>query len=926
MASRPSVRSTSFGSRLRAWRLTPQIGVGLVSLLAPIVLFSLLTRESSGPEAMATASEGAKPEWARTGKRPGLVPNDWFHLQRAFPGTEIAPDARREAVEAARAMTAAAAAAGAAAADGGGPRGGGGWELAGPTNIGGRITAIAPLPGGATIFVGAAAGGVFRSTDSGANWTPVFDEVGPYSIGAMTHGADGAIWVGTGEANASGDSFAGDGLYRSTDGGDTWEFRGLPASRHIGRVAAHPSDPSRLYVAAMGALFSKNPERGVYRTTNAGSSWDRVLFVNDSTGAVDVVVDPTNPQRVYAATWERIRRPSNRRVGGFGSGIHRSTDGGTTWQLLAGGLPAPAANRGRIGLAIAASNPQVLYAIYADDPGNFAGLYKSTNGGDTWTRTSDGTLSGMYSGFGWYFGNVRVSPTDANRVFAVGLDDYRSTNGGSSWSFITSGVHVDHHDLWIDPSNTQRLLAACDGGLYRSTNGGSSWSFISGLPIAQFYAGTIDPSQPERLYGGLQDNSTTRTLTGAIDDWDIIYFGDGFYTLVDPRDSNVIFAEYQYGGLGKSNDGGFGWSDATSGISGSDRRNWSTPVVFDPVNPDRMYYGTYRLYRTTNGASSWSVVSSDLTGGPGGGSLPYGTITTIVVAPSNTQRLYVGTDDARVWTSTNGGGAWINVSAGLPNRWVTRVMVDPVDPAVAYVTLSGYRQDIATAHVYRTTNAGATWTAIDGNLPDAPVNAIIVDPDLPSTLYVGSDVGVFVTRDLGASWDVLDPALPPTAIFDLTLHAPTRSLVAATHGRSMYRIELPATTGVGDDGAGGAGGGAGPAGGLNAARPSLAAPFPNPVSLQAAGVVRFSGSVARGAAAEISVLDVSGRVVRRLAATRDDAASGLAASDLAESGRDRVEAAFDLRDDGGRAIPHGVYFARLSSGGGAVTQRVVVSP
>lgn len=849
--------------------------------MAALVLTGLISLIGWVPADLSgdRAPEGEKGE----GKR---YPSEWFLVQRTWPGREIPPESRSLALEQARALR-----------DLAGERGtrGSAWSLAGPTNIGGRITAISSSSGGARIFAGAAAGGVFRSTDSGVTWVPVFDAVGVPSIGALAQDPSNpnTVYAGTGEANSSGDSFDGEGLFRSEDGGDTWSPLGLEATRHIARVVIDPTDTNRLFVAAMGRLFSPNSERGVYRSTNGGVSFDRVLFVSDTTGCSDVVLDPSNPSRVYAAMWERIRRPKARRVGGVTSGIHRSTDGGNTWSLLAGGLPAPANNVGRIGLAISASNPQVIYAIYADDPGNFLGLWKSTNGGDSWTRTNDGALGGMFSSYGWYFANVRVSPTDANRVFALGLDVWRSTNGGSSWSTISSGVHVDQHDLWIDPSATTRMVLGSDGGAYRTTNTGSTWAKAQGLPISQFYAGTIDPSNPERLYGGLQDNGTVRTMTGALDDWEEIYGGDGFYCLVDPRNSNHIYAEYQYGGLGKSTDGGFNFNDATTGINGADRRNWSTPVVMDPENPDRLFYGTYRLWRSTNAAATWSAVSGDLTGGPGGGNLVFGTITTIAVAPSDGQRLYVGTDDARVWTSSNGGGAWQNVSFGLPGRWVTRVVVDPNDPLRALVAQSGYRQDAPFPHLHRTTNAGANWIPIDLGLPEAPINAVVLDPDQANTIYAGTDVGVYVSRDDGASWEDLAPGLPITVVHDLMLDAPTRTLVAATHGRSMYALTLASPSAVLDSA---------PESGVRWIRVS-----PDPVHRGERLDIRFEAR--EGTRLQLALHDAAGRRVR----------------DVSLSPNTR-EVTLSMSGNDGGPLASGVYFLRLSAGSEVAVRRVTLLP
>lgn len=712
-------------------------------------------------------------------------PNDWWYFQRAYGLGDINVEAYREAIDQALALRERA-----ARRDGRDEA----WALAGPTNIGGRITAfgIHPMYPN-TIYAGAATGGVFKSVDGGVDWTPVFDENTSLPIGAIAVDPTDAnvIYVGTGEANASGDSYHGDGIYRTTDGGDSWSHLGLEKSYHIGRIAIDPQESDIIFVAATGKLFDTNPERGIYRSTNAGASWEQVLFLSDSTAGIDVVINPDDPSIVYAAMWERIRRPNERTVGGLTSGIHRSTDGGDSWALLGGGLPAPLPTVGRIGIDVARSDPDILYAIYADHPGYFDGVYRTNDGGDSWYRVNDGALSYIYSSYGWYFGNIRVDPTNPEVAYAMGLELFRTTNGGNSWYDISTWIHVDQHDLWIDPANPNRLIDGHDGGVDISTNAGGTWTKSLNMPITQYYAGTIDHLAPQRLYGGTQDNGTSRTMTGALDDWEVIYGGDGFYVIVDPTNSNIVYAEYQYGGLGKSTNCGNTFYSATDGISSSDRRNWMTPVVMDPTDHNTLYYGTYRVYRTTDAADWWTAISGDLTDGPGPGNLVYHTITTIAVSPSDQDVIYAGTDDANVAVTTNGGANWTDISAGLPERWVTRVAVDRENPAIAYAALSGYKQQSPLPHIWRTTNTGAGWSEITSNLPEAPVNDIVIDPADRTRLYAATDVGVFYTTNLGEEWQLLAPGMPLIVTDDLTIHGPERFIVCHTHGRSMYKLDLP---------------------------------------------------------------------------------------------------------------------------------------
>jgi photosystem II stability/assembly factor-like uncharacterized protein len=676
--------------------------------------------------------------------------------------------------------------------------------LRGPTNIGGRISDIEMSPTNFdTIYAGIASGGVFKSVDAGLNWFPIFDDTYTMSIGDLV--VDPAnpniIYVGTGEVNGGGGSvtYGGNGVYKSTDAGTTWNHLGLEATEYISRIIVDPSNPQTVFLGAMGKLFGKNPDRGLYRSTDGGTTWQNKLFISDSTGCIDVAINPLNPGIVYAAMWERIRRPDRRSYGGPTCGIYRSTDGGENWIELTNGLPNNSPSVGRIGISVSASSPNIIYAIYADNIGYFAGVYKSTNSGDSWVRTTDGALSSLFSSYGWWFGNIRVDPSNPNNVFVMGLDVYKTSNGGSSWSYSSGSMHVDQHGMYIHPSNPGFIVAGNDGGVYKSSNSGSSWTKVSIMPITQFYTCEVDYQFPNRSYGGTQDNGTIRTMTGNLDDWQEIYGGDGFRVLVDPSNNNFIYAEYQYGGFARSTNGGYSFSSARNGISSSDRFNWSTPYIIDPSNPTKLYFGTQRVYRSTNRAAQWSAISPDLTNGPPGGNLVYGTITTIASAPSDSNVIYIGTDDGNVWVTLNGGTNWTKISDVLPVRWITKVAVDHYDAMTAYVTLSGYRYDEYLPHVFRTTNAGVDWQDISSNLPDAPVNVIIVDPDTTSKLYIGSDVGVFISSNLGGSWEYLGNNLPNAPITDLVLHNPTRTLIAATYGRSMYYINLTPVTDIEKD-------------------------------------------------------------------------------------------------------------------------------
>lgn len=703
------------------------------------------------------------------------VPNDYLFRQRAYPYQDVPSDAYYTAVAWAQGHVR--------------QRNGQTWEFAGPTNVGGRITDIAMHASDQqTIYAASASGGVWKSKDTGANWQPISDGLPSLSIGdiAIDPSDKNTLYCGTGETNGGGGSvtYDGRGVFKSSDGGASWTSLGLENTGSIGRIEVDPKNPNRIFVAAMGRLFGNNPERGLYRSTDGGQSWTQQLYINDSTGVIDLVIHPFNPDTVFAVTWQRTRRPDTRQYGGPGCGIYRSTDGGDTWTKLGMGLPA--INLGRIGIALAPSSPNILYATVADSIGFYFNTYKSTNLGNSWLPLPP-TANPTYSSFGWWFGQIRVDPTNQNRVYNLGLDWVRSTNGGNSWGPMGGNLHVDHHALYIHPANPNLMAEGNDGGLYISADGGNTWNFRA-LPITQFYTSEIDFQEPERLSGGTQDNGTWRAIVQTPGTWEHIWGGDGFVTLTNPNNPTIWYAESQYGGFGGSNG---------AGSPPFARSNWNTPYVFDPNNPATLYFGGERMFRSTNAGLNWTAISGDLSNGPGASQLVlYGTITTIAVSPADTKVIWAGTDDGNVWVTPDGGANWSKVSDALPNRWVTRITADPYDPATAYVCFSGFRHFDDIAHVYKTTDMGQHWTSVSGDLPDIPVNDLIIDPLATGHLIIATDAGVFSSEDDGQHWSVLGEGLPNVPVLDLTFHAPTRALVAATYGRSMFRTMLPPPVGT----------------------------------------------------------------------------------------------------------------------------------
>lgn len=788
---------------------SPLIRTGaLVLSLAVLAGFRLMGAAPGGLEGLGALTGGASGDALE--QEGAMSPaGDWMFAQRTGGNGTITARAYQRALDQAAALRETTAELDPELADA--P-----WTLMGPTNIGGRVSdvAVSVLENitNPPVFAATASGGVWVSFDFGTTWEYRWDPALTQATGAIAVHQT-TVYVGTGEVSPGGGSvtWGGTGVYRSPDAGQTWQHVGLPTSGAIGRIAIDPSDPNTVFVAAAGNLFVPGGERGLYRSTDGGDTWELVLEgENDTTGATDVSIDPANPNNILAATWDHQRHPTHRRYAGPGSGVYLSKDGGSTWtEVTLSGAPAPE-QVGRIGVAFAPSNPSRAYAIIANNlQGSAVGVWRSNDGGATWAKTSASAGSLSQSSFGWWFGRIFVDPADEEHVFVPGVSLVESTNGGDGFSSI-SGPHADQHGMAWDPAVEGRVYLGNDGGMYRSDANGRNGSWIPGAVQGwtQHYSVDVSEQNPNQVVSGLQDNGCIRNSAGGNLGHPMVWHqfslcGDGLQTLINPVDDGIVYACSQYGSCSRGTAGGVAAQSATGGTSG--RKGWWVPLQFDPSDPSVMYYGSNFLFRSTNGGANWTAISEDLSTDPeqldpNNGYKIYGTITTVAAAKSDGNVIYVGTDDGLLWRTTDLGASWTQLQDpddpatsedenDLPGSWVTRVAVDPADPEVAYATFSGFRSGDSTPHVVKTADGGASWTNISGNLPAAPVNDVIVIPG--DKLAVGTDVGVFLTSDGGATWLNVGEGLPAVPILDIRYHQGTNSITAATFGHGIQRVVLP---------------------------------------------------------------------------------------------------------------------------------------
>jgi photosystem II stability/assembly factor-like uncharacterized protein len=688
----------------------------------------------------------------------------------------------------------------------------------GPAVTSGRVVGFAVHPKDRSrYFVAAASGGVWKTTNAGTTWTPVFDGEGSYSIGCVVLDPKDpdVVWVGTGENNSQRSVGYGDGVYRSEDGGKTWKNVGLKTSEHVGRIVIDPRNSEVVYVAAQGPLWGPGGERGLYKTTDGGKTWKSVLTISENTGVTDVALDPRNPDVLLAASYQRRRHVWTLIDGGPESALYKSTDGGAHWTKLKTGLPTE--ELGRIGLAVAPSKPNVVYAIIeaADKKG---GIFRSTDFGETWEKRNDFDQQAQY------YAHIVVDPKDADRLYVMNVLIKVSDDGGKTLRDLgEKSKHVDNHEIWIDPNDTNYYLVGCDGGVYESFDRGATWRFQANLPITQFYDVTVDEAAPfYHVYGGTQDNFTlggpgrTRSVHGITNaDWFVTQGGDGFHSRVDPKDSNTVYSEAQYGVLVRY-DRRNGQKTGIQPQPGKDepplRWNWDSPLIISPHSHTRLYFAANKVFRSDDRGDNWKAISGDLTRQIDRNSLAvmgkvwpadavaknlstsfYGNVVALSESPKKEGLLYAGTDDGLIQVADNGGGDWrkIDKFPDVPERtYVSRLLASQHDAATVYASFDNHKNADFAPYLLKSTDAGKTWTSIKGDLPaKGPVLAIAEDHVSPDLLFAGTEFGLFVTLDGGKKWHRLKNGLPTIAVRDLAIQRQMNDLIVGTFGRGIYVLD-----------------------------------------------------------------------------------------------------------------------------------------
>jgi len=695
------------------------------------------------------------------------------------------------------------------------------WRCIGPANPGGRIDDVAVVESNPyIIYVATASGGLWKTSNNGVTWKPIFDNQTTSSIGDVTiaNSDPDIVWVGTGEPNNRQSSSWGDGVFKSTDGGHTWKNMGLRDTHHIGRIVIHPSNSDIVYVAALGHLWGPNKERGLFRTTDGGQTWVNTRFIDENTGFVDVAMDPENPSILYAAAYQRRRRGWGFNGGGPGSGLYKTSDGGNTWQRLENGLPS--GNVGRIGVAVCHRNPDIVYAVVEHKDG---GVFRSDDKGRSWEKKSDINPRPMY------YSKIRIDPNDEQKVWVLGDAMYISEDGGKTFKAETyrsahslRRIHGDHHAMWINPADSNHMIVGSDGGIYFSYDGGQTWDFINTIPIGQVYGIDYDTRNPYFVYGGLQDNdiwggpSATWHSLGIINaDWFKITGGDGLGVRIDPKDPTTVYTVFQRGNIFRfdlKTGEGKPIRPEPENEHETFRFNWNSPIEISPHDPQTIYLGGNKLFTSRNRGETWKA-SADLTkqidrdkltlmGVLSGkdtlsrndGITFYGTITAISESPLQKGVLYVGTDDGNIQVSMDGGTTWKNLSDNIPdlppNTYVSRIVASTHEKGTAYATFDGHRDDNFKAYIYFTEDFGTSWMSISSNLPEGgTVNVVREHPENPDLLFAGTERGAYVSINRGRKWIKMKSNLPIIPVDDIAIHPETNDLIFGTHGRSIWVLD-----------------------------------------------------------------------------------------------------------------------------------------
>jgi photosystem II stability/assembly factor-like uncharacterized protein len=688
----------------------------------------------------------------------------------------------------------------------------------GPAFTSGRVCSIAVDPGDhSRYFVGAASGGVWKTTNAGTTWLPVFDNEGSYSIGVVVLDPKNplTLWVGTGENNSQRSVSYGDGVYRSDDGGRSWKNVGLKASERIGRIAIDPRNSDSVYVAAQGPLWGPGGDRGLFKTTDGGKTWKNILSISENTGVTDVVIDPNTPDTVYAASYQRRRHVWTLINGGPESAIHKSTDAGATWNKLRTGLPN--VEMGRIGLAISPVDTNIVYATVEAADGR-GGIFRSSDRGGSWERRNPFDAGAMY------YGQITADPKEVDRIYVMNVFLMVSDDGGRTLRRLgEKSKHVDNHVIWIDPDNTRHYLVGCDGGVYESYDRGSNWQFKSNMPIGQFYDVTVDNSMPfYNVYGGMQDNysvggpARTRSASGIVNsDWFVTHGGDGFRTQVDPEDPNTLYAELQYGSIvrvDKRTGERMGIQPGEAKGEPGLRFNWDSPFIISPHSHTRLYFAANRLYRSDDRGDTWKLLSGELSRGLDRNKLPvmgkiwgpdavakhtstdpFGNSSALAESPKKEGLIYVGTDDGLIQVTEDGGKNWRKIESfpGVPElTYVSRIAASQHDADTVYAAFENHKRGDFAPYLLKSTDRGKSWTSIKSNLPaNGPVLAIAEDHVNPNLLFIGTEFGVFFTIDGGQKWIQLKGGMPVISVRDLAIQKRENDLVVGTFGRSIYILD-----------------------------------------------------------------------------------------------------------------------------------------